>query len=383
MYRLQAGLSAQPYSEAKGMKGRQMKETYIIIPALEPQIQLLEYVRELCAGIRGTIVLVDDGSGPEYAEIFRRAGQLEGCVVLTHERNRGKGCALKTGFAYVREKAKDACLILCADCDGQHAVQDMIRLSGVAEKYPASLVLGGREFSGPGIPWRSVFGNRISSVVFFLARGVWLMDTQTGFRAFDGTLLDFFLKVRGERFEYEMEMLSACAQKGIPIRTEEIRTIYMDGNEGSHFRPVRDSIRVMGVLFGEFLRFFASSCFCAVLDVTLFWLFCSGTSGMGPRTAVIWGATAAARVLSAAANYFINKYGVFGCAVKWRPGVRYIVLCVGIAAASASSVSWLSAVTGGNPAGIKIWCDTGLFFVSYLLQKQWVFAGRKAEIYEG
>lgn len=379
---MQAGLPPKPHFETKEMKGNTMKEIYIIIPALCPKPQLLKYVKELRTAIRGTVVLVDDGSGPEYAWIFRQATSMANCVVLTHEKNRGKGCALKTGFAYVRQKEGNACLILCADCDGQHTVGDMIRISGIAKKYPGVLVLGGRKFSGPGIPWRSVFGNRMSSLVFFLARGVWLTDTQTGLRAFDGTLLDFFIQVPGERFEYEMEMLSACAEKGIPVRTEKIRTIYVDENEGSHFRPVRDSFRVMAVLFGAFFPFLISSCLCAVLDVALFLLFSYGGAEFGPQTIVIWVATASARILSATTNYFINKYCVFGCGVKWQPGVRYVMLCAGIAAASAASVSWLSSVTSGNPAKIKIWCDVGLFFVSYWLQKQWVFTGRKAEVYE-
>lgn len=140
------------------MKGNTMKETYIIIPALEPKPQLLEYIKELRAAILGTVVLVDDGSGFEYARIFRQAARMESCVVLIHERNMGKGCALKTGFEYVRKKAGKDCLILCADCDGQHAVSDMIRLFDVVKRYPETLVLGGREFSGPGIPWRSGCG---------------------------------------------------------------------------------------------------------------------------------------------------------------------------------------------------------------------------------
>lgn len=359
-----------------------MKEIYIIIPALEPERQLLEYLKELCAAIRGKVVLVDDGSGPDYAEIFQQAGRMEGCVVLSHERNQGKGRALKTGFSYVYKESGVHCLILCADCDGQHEVQDMIRLCAIVEKYPGTLVLGGRDFSGPGIPWRSKFGNRISSWTFLLARGVWLADTQTGLRAFDGILAERLLRVPGERFEYEMEMLSFCVKKGVPIRTERIHTIYVDGNEGSHFRPIRDSLRVMYVLFGEFGRFLVSSCLCAVLDVALFWVFFHVAASTGPQTFAIWSATVTARVLSAAANFVINKYRVFGCGVKWRPEVRYLLLCAGIAGTSALLVSLVFAWTGYSPAAVKVWCDAGLFFVSYWLQKQWVFKGRKAERYE-
>lgn len=359
-----------------------MKKSYIIIPALEPGPELCGYIRELCGRLRGEVILIDDGSGPGWRKIFSEAARIPGCRVLTHRKNLGKGSALKTGFAYVERKGGASGVILCADCDGQHAVADADRMLSAADRHPGCLILGERCFSETGIPLRSRLGNRIASLTFWAACGQWFADTQTGFRAFDGALLEGFLQVPGERFEYEMQMLAACIEKGIPIRTEKIRTIYINGNERSHFRPVRDSFRVMGVLFGEFLRFVGSSCFCAVLDVTVFWLFLQAFAGLGSRTAVIWQATIAARVSSAAVNYLINKYGVFGYEKAGRPCVRYVILCLGITGASAASVSWLARLTGGSPAGIKIWCDAGLFFVSYRLQKRWVFSGRKAGTYE-
>ena len=57
------------------------------------------------------------------------------------------------------------------------------------------------------------------------------------------------LRVPGQRYEYEMRVLIACARKGIPILTETIDTIYIDDNEGSHFRPIRDSFRVTAAFF--------------------------------------------------------------------------------------------------------------------------------------
>lgn len=225
-----------------------MEKIYIIIPALEPERDLINYIQKLSETIKGEIVLIDDGSGREYREIFRRAEAVPGCTVLYHKKNLGKGRALKTGFKYAGDRTDERSWILCADSDGQHAAEDMISLLAAAQEHPGALILGVRKFWGKGIPVRSFLGNWISSLMFYLACGVWLRDTQTGFRAFDSSLLQLFLQIPGERFEYEMWMLKVCAQKGIPFHTREVQTIYIDGNQGSHFRPIRDSHSVMQAL---------------------------------------------------------------------------------------------------------------------------------------
>lgn len=132
--------------------------------------------------------------------------------------------------------------------DDQHLPQDGVRLLRTAEKHPDTLVLGVRDFSGKEVPWKSRLGNRISSVLFRVFSGIYLADTQTGFRAFDGMLLDQMLEIPGDRFEYEARVLFACAEQGIPVRTEKIETVYLNENAGTHFRPVQDSLRVTGAL---------------------------------------------------------------------------------------------------------------------------------------
>ena len=135
----------------------------------------------------------------------------------------------------------------------------LIRLKGRdIVQYCVMIRIGGKE-----VPWKSRFGNWISSVVFRALSGIYLADTQTGFRAFDGSLLELMLRVPGERFEYETSVLLACAKQDIPVRTEKIETVYEEKNAGTHFRPVKDSIRVMAALFHEPAKFILSSLFCA------------------------------------------------------------------------------------------------------------------------
>ena len=208
---------------------RMERQVYVIMPAFQPEAGLAERIRELVQEIRAQILVIDDGSGPEYEEIFAEAETIEGCLVLRHESNQGKGRALKTGFSFVRSRLSGAeeertgrrTLILCVDCDGQ------------------------RSFSEDHVPLRSRAGNRAASWILQKRTGIRIHDTQTGFRAFDSSLLELMCQVPGERFDYETEVLFACARKKVPVLTEEIRTIYIDHNAGSHFRPVRDSLQVL------------------------------------------------------------------------------------------------------------------------------------------
>ena len=135
------------------------------------------------------------------------------------------------------------------DCDGQHSPEDVEHILGLAAVESGTLILGVRDFSEKGVPFRSLFGNRAVSFLFWLVCGEWLRDTQTGLRAFDGSLLDLMREIPGERFEYETQMLVSCAKNGVPIADSPIQTIYEDGNMGSHFRPFRDSASVLKALF--------------------------------------------------------------------------------------------------------------------------------------
>lgn len=367
-----------------------MDNIYIIIPAFEPERCLERRVKEMREKIPARIVVVDDGSGEEYEKTFERIQMLAYCTVLRHEKNRGKGRALKTAFRYVLEQIRqkdfgsdtdENVRILCADCDGQHLPEDGVRLLGMSELFPGSLILGVRCFSGNDVPWKSKAGNRISSILFRVLSGRYLSDTQTGFRAFNSGLLGIMLQVPGERFEYETAVLMACAKKGIPFQTVRIETVYEEKNAGTHFRPAADSFRVMSVLFREPAGFMLSSLFCAALDISLFWMFERAFAGGQLQRIVL--ATAAARLFSAAVNFTVNRNLVF-CQERvrnrskiCREALLYLMLCVCLSSVSALGVFVFSVFAGCEPAVVKIPWDMILFFLSYLIQKKKIFSSRK------
>lgn len=251
---MQDGLSEKQHTKRRTGKGAiAMADNFIIIPALKPERAFLEQIRELHSRIHARIIVIDDGSGKHYRAIFDQIARIKGCIVLRHLKNLGKGQALKTGFRYVRKHGGKNSLILCTDCDGQHLPEDGKKLLKKAGQNPGSLVLGIRNFSAEGVPWKSRMGNRFTSILFRTAGRIKLSDTQTGFRAFDGRLLDQMLRIPGSRFEYEMCVLLVCAERGIPILTERIETVYINENEKTHFRSVRDSLQVIRVILSYYI----------------------------------------------------------------------------------------------------------------------------------
>lgn len=358
-----------------------MEDVFIIIPALNPGESLWGYVERLKSRISACIVVIDDGSNKKCSQVFSELSEKHGCTVLHHCVNRGKGRALKTGFCYVKNHCGDNCRIVTVDCDGQHRVEDVARVLQTLEENPGTFVLGERNFSTEGVPFRSRWGNISVSLMFWLTCGKWLRDTQTGLRAFDKSLLNLMIETTGERFDYEMQMLVMCAKEKVRFCTVDIATIYENGNKGSHFRPVRDSVSVLATLLGNLLKFLMSSLFSAGVDIFLFWLLTAviPESFFYPEFQRIAAATLTARLVSAGVNYLINRSLVFRSSGRFMSLVRYISLCVGIGAVSAFFVTLLSDVLPISPTLAKVICDTALFFVSYLFQRFWVFGkeGRK------
>ena len=352
-----------------------VRNAVILIPSLEPDERLPAYIRELEQSGFGLIVVVDDGSGEDYQTIFREVAEIPHTTVLRHEVNRGKGVALKTGYRHILELPDTWRTVITADSDGQHTVRDCIRLAEKVADGRKALYLGSRDFDLPDIPPKSRSGNRITSAVFKVLYGQYLPDTQTGLRAFRKEELPFMIDVEGERFEYEMKVLIACRRAGIPIIPITIKTIYENENEGTHFHPIRDSIRIYKVILGSFLRFMASSLCCVVLDQGVFNLLNLAVFANGDKknASVILICTVIARVISATVNFLLNRKVVFGS--KGNAGksfVRYIILAVIIMLLSAGG-TWVLGLSGMSSTIAKLIVDTLLYFVSYRVQQQWVF----------
>ena len=153
----------------------------IIIPAYEPDQRLIGLLKELSEYPYGPVILVNDGSGSAYEDIFKAAKNLlsEKAILLTHEVNRGKGRALKTAFQYILEHLPKATGAVTADSDGQHTKKSIMNVAEMMLQNQGDLILGVRTFDKEDIPWKSRFGNRLTEKVFTYVAGVHISDTQT------------------------------------------------------------------------------------------------------------------------------------------------------------------------------------------------------------
>ncbi|MEC0123279.1 GtrA family protein [Paenibacillus pabuli] len=356
-------------------------KTIILIPSLEPDERLLAYVRQLREYGLTNIVIVDDGSGEAYQLIFEELSE-KGCVLLRHTENLGKGAALKTGFQYIGQQFDASSFVVTADSDGQHAAEDVYRLAKEARLQPDALVLGVRDFSEGGIPPKSLLGNRMTSSIFAVLYGKKLSDTQTGLRAFGPGLLAFMQDVRGTRFEYELQMLISCIQSGIPIHTMPIQVIYENGNAGTHFKAVKDSARVMGVLFSNFLRFISSSVASSVVDLGIAWFLIDFLRPMLAQQDYlrILLATVIARIISIVVNYVLNRHFVFRKEDSQGSLWRYLTLCGLIILLSSTGVYLFHTIFFVDEKIAKFVCDALLFLLSFQLQRRWVFAARRKQL---
>lgn len=343
------------------MTDTEKKRAVVLIPAYKPDKRLIELTRELIVDNGLDVLLVDDGGQEAYAPIFDACREL-GAEVAVHAVNMGKGRALKTGINAAMLKWPDMAGIVTADADGQHTPADILRLIDALHEHPDKLVLGSRTFTGE-VPVKSRWGNRITRLVYALASGIHVSDTQTGLRALPASSLPAMTRIDGERYEYEMNVLLKLRDLGLGVFEVPIETIYIDDNAGSHFNPVRDAIKIYMVIF----KYLFSSILSFVIDYALYWL-CLGVFGFSALISY-----ALARLVSSQVNYHLNKHTVFGGRGGKGAMLRYYALCVTQGVLGAALVQVLPGILPLSAAVIKIPVDLLLFMLSYFIQRDYVF----------
>jgi glycosyltransferase involved in cell wall biosynthesis len=218
----------------------------VLIPAWQPDYRLVSLVEELRGCGFAGILVVDDGSLETSGRVFEELQRLSSVLLVRHERNRGKGRALKTGIEFVLREMPEIQGVVTADADGQHTAADIVRVAK-ALYGEERLVLGMRAFGGV-MPLRCRVGNGVTRSLFRLLTGVRLSDTQTGLRGIPRKMFEELVEMEGERYEYEMVVLTRlCRAERLPVEVP-IETVYLDGNRSSHFKPLADSVQIVWAL---------------------------------------------------------------------------------------------------------------------------------------
>ncbi|NIM13827.1 MAG: glycosyltransferase [Candidatus Aminicenantes bacterium] len=335
----------------------------VLIPAYNPDESLWNVVDGLVRLNFSDIIIVNDGSKPECDPIFERLENMEQCHIVRHAVNSGKGRALKTGLNYFYLNFPGSAGVVTADADGQHQPTDILKVAEALTENPDKLILGVRKL-GRKVPFRSLFGNVLTRFVFAVVIGAKISDTQSGLRGLPRALVPNFLKVKGERYEYEINMLILTKMKSIEIVEIPIETIYIEDNISSHFNPFFDSMKI----YFQLLRFAFSSMIASFFDFIVFTL----TFGL---TANIMISLLIGRfIVGSMLNYIINKRLVFHS----KSGVLSSLLKYYLALVVMSFISYLliniaMAELGIKVIAAKIVVETLLFGFSFLIQREFVF----------
>ena len=209
-------------------------DIYVLIPTYDPSLKLFSVINNLKDAGFNNIVIVDDGSDDKA--VFKR---LKDYKVLSHDKNMGKGEALKTGFKYIA--FMDCLGVITVDDDLQ---QDISDIKKVADKFleTKKVVLGVRSFDKK-VPFERKLANKLSSFIFNYKYKTNIKDTQTGLRCFPKEMLNDLCLVNGSRFEYEINVLKYLALNNIDMDYVTIKAIYAD--EVSHYKSFKDSYMIM------------------------------------------------------------------------------------------------------------------------------------------
>ncbi len=184
------------------------------------------------------VVVIDDGSTDETGA----AAAMAGAKVIVHTRNQGKGRALNTGFDYAVRRGVKAAITL--DADGQHDPDEIPLFIEAFRAGKGDLIIGQRTFSQ--MPARNQFGNRVGTWLLGKAMGQPVPDNQSGYRLHSAGVMQTS-RPTSDRFEAEVEILLRAQMAGFRIAWVPIKTIYND--KVSHFHPVRDSARFLGMVW--------------------------------------------------------------------------------------------------------------------------------------
>lgn len=334
---------------------------FLVIPAYKPDLTLIHLLQRVKAKSSLHVVVVNDGSPASYNSIFQEAQKC--ATILYYPSNQGKGQALKNAFTYIDTLGQYE-TVVTADADGQHNVWDIFRVSKKAQENPNHLILGVRSFSGK-VPLRSAFGNKVTRFLFQRQTGISVTDTQTGLRGFTTNMIPFMLDIEGQRYEYEMNMLLSASTK-YPISEVPIETIYINDNQASHFRPIRDGFMIYKKMF----KFALSSISSFLIDYIVYALALLVLATV-PTSLKILLANGVARVTSSIVNYSTNKKLVFKNKDSVaKTGTGYFGLALGLFILDTLLIRLFYAIFGLNLLIVKIIVGSLLFCLSWLVQKK-------------
>ena len=229
--------------QSECVKSRAPQNVTVILPAYNEEVSIGSVVL-LTRYYADSVIVVDDGSSDRTAKIARKAG----AEVIVHEVNKGKGAALKTGFAAADDLGAE--IIVTMDSDGQHNPAEIPKLVDPIIKGEADMVNGSRYLNGlnESTPSYRRVGQTILDGVTKLNSGIQITDSKSGFRAFSASTKDIF-RFKAKGMAIESEMLADAGKSGLRIAEVEIGVRY--DVDCSTVNPIKHGFRVLFMILKD------------------------------------------------------------------------------------------------------------------------------------
>lgn len=217
----------------------------ILIPAFNAAPTLKVLLPKLFAYVNNSqIVIIDDGSSDDTFALAKD----NGVTVVRHERNQGKGVALKTGFEFVKASTQfDA--IVTLDADLQHRPEELSGFLEARIRTRANIIVGYRARLGTAMPVSRMLSNSITSALVSARTGVFIKDSQCGYRLIGREVLEN-ITIESTGYEAETEFLIKASRKGFSIKFIPIQTVY--NGERSYMTHWHTTKRFIQVLLKEY-----------------------------------------------------------------------------------------------------------------------------------
>jgi glycosyltransferase involved in cell wall biosynthesis len=335
----------------------------VLIPAYNPDEALWKVVDGLIRHKFKNIIIVNDGSKPGCEPIFQRLEKMKECHVLHHAVNLGKGRALKTGLNYFYLHFPKSIGVVTADADGQHQPTDILSAAQSLKQNPGKLIIGARQMRS-SVPFRSLFGNVLTRFVFSFLVGKKITDTQSGLRGIPRDFVPKLLYIKGERYEFEINMLISTKREAVDIIEIPIHTIYLEDNISSHFNPFFDSMKI----YFQLLRFAFSSMLASFCDFIVFSIVYGLTAN------ILLSLLIGRFLIGSLLNYIINRKLVFHSKTKVLASLlKYYLALIIMSILSYLLISLALEHLGFKIMIAKIVVETCLFVFSFLIQREFVF----------
>ena len=211
--------------------------TVACIPAYNEVKNIGKIVQE-CLKYVDKVIVCDDGSTDNTS----KEAEFAGAFVVRHEKNHGKGAALKSLFKTA--KFSNADIIVTIDADGQFLTEEIPKLVKPILNNKYDLVIGNRFKLNNKIPKYRKLGNDILDKVTQIASNIGIDDTQSGFRAYSKNAIEK-IQFDSDGFGADAEILVRAVKQGLAISEENVTVIYNTGGRTSTKNPISQSTEVI------------------------------------------------------------------------------------------------------------------------------------------